>query len=641
VVQAGGSDDTGRSRASRTAWLRYRFDSAISRGTGRIILWLAALTIGLVFVAALVLTVFDIGLNEDKDPTLLERFWQAFLRILDPGTFSGDAGWPLRITTLAVTLLGVIIGAALIGLIVAGVETKLSDLRRGRSFVVEQDHTLILGWSPRILPLIAELVAANANQPRSCIAILSGLEKPEMEARIRDRLGKTGRTTIVCRTGNPASPRDLEMVNVAAARSIVVLAHDDDNAGVADADAVKAVLAVMSADPQLERAPVVVELTDEETARGLREAGDGRVVTVRAEDVIARITAQACRQAGLSLVCRDLLDFAGDEIYFHAAPELVGHTFGDALLAYEESSVIGRRAADGAIAINPPMETRFEPGDAVILIAEDDDTSSFSGFREIDAPDAVLSPPPPDRPESLLIVGWNPVGPMILSELDRFVAPDSTVDVLADGDLVDVEALADLQLVNLAAKFQPTYGDLDQLTTFVAAHAYDKVIILGYRDRLSTEEADARSLLTLLLLQRALPAQSAGRTRVVTELLDARDVELAQATGADDFVVSDELSSLMLAQLAERAELEAVLTDLFDVEGSALALEPASWFVRPEPFGQPFARIVAAARARGEVAIGYRLADGEDGKPKIVLNPAKSEAVALGGGDQVIVIAPH
>ncbi len=631
--------DPGRPRSSRIAWLRYRFDSAIARGTGRIIVWLAAATIGLVFVAALVLSIFNIGVNEDKNPTLLERFWQAFLRILDPGTFSGDTGWPLRITTLAVTLLGVIIGAALIGLIVAGVESKLGDLRRGRSFVVERDHTLILGWSPRILTFVSELVAANENRPRGCIVILAGLEKPVMEGLIRDRLGNTGRTTIVCRTGNPASPRDLAIVNVAEARSIVVLAHADDD-GTADADAVKAVLAVMSTDPELKRAPVVVELSEEETTRALREAGRGRVLTERAIDVIARITAQACRQAGLSLVCRDLLDFAGDEIYFHPAPELIGRTFGDALLAYEESSVIGRRAADGTITVNPPMTTRFESGDAIIVIAEDDDTVVFAGWRDAEAPDALLSPPPPDRAERLLVVGWNPIGPVILAELDRLVAPESTVDVLVDGDLVDVEGLGDTRLTNLAAKFQPTYGDLDRLTAFVATHAYDKVIILGYRDRLSIEEADARSLLTLLLLKRALPVGQ-ERTRIVTELLDARDVELAQATGADDFVVSDELSSLMLAQLAERAELEAVLTDLFDVEGSALALEPASWFVRTAPFAQPFAHVVAAARARGEVAIGYRLAHGDDGQPVIVLNPAKSHAVALGHDDQVIVIAPH
>lgn len=623
-------------RPSLRARFRYRFDSAIARGTGRIILWMAVLTIALVFVAAMILTVFDIGVNEDEHPTLLERFWQAFLRILDPGTFSGDAGWPLRITTLLVTLLGVIIGAALIGLIVAAVETKLDDLRRGRSFVVEQDHTLILGWSPRVYTLVSETVIANENQPRGCIVVLSGEDKTAMEQLIRDRVGDTGTTRIVCRTGDPASPDDLAIVNVAEARSIVVLAGGDDT-GVGDAEAVKAVLAVMSGDPDLERCAVVVELTDEETARALREASGSRVITVRASDVIARLTAQACRQAGLSFVCRDLLDFDGDEIYFHPAPELAGHTFGDALLAYEDSSVIGRRAADGSIVVNPPMGTRFETGDSVIAIAEDDDTVVFTGFRDEEAPDGVAPPPAPDQPERLLMVGWSPLGPIILRELDHFVPPGSTMDILADADHVDPADLVDVALDNLVETYRPTQSDLDQLSGLVAEHHYDKVIILGYRRGLSPEEADARTLLTLLLLQRAMACDGGRRGRIVTELLDSRDVELARATGADDFVVSDELSSLMLAQIAERTDLEPVFSDLFGAGGSALSLEPAAWYVQGEV---TYARVVAAARARSEIAIGYRIDRGAGGRPEVVMNPPKSRTVELGEHDQVIVIAP-
>ena len=622
-------------RPSLRSRFRYRLDSAIAQGTGRIILWMAALTVALVFVAAVVLTILDVGINEDETPTLLERFWQAFLRILDPGTFSGDAGWALRITTLLVTLLGVIVGAALIGLIVAAIETKLADLQRGRSFVVEQDHTLILGWSPRVYTVVSELVLANENQPHGCIVILSGEEKRTMEQLIRDRVGDTGTTKVVCRTGDPASPNDLDIVNVAEARSVVVLAGGAEES-VGDAEAVKAVLAVMSGDPDLERCAVVVELTDEETARALREASGGRVITVRAADIIARITAQACRQAGLSAVCRDLLDFDGDEIYFHPAPELVGHTFGEALLAYDHASVIGRGTAGGSIVVNPPLDTCFESGDSVVAIAEDDDTVVFTGFSEEEPPEETTPSAPAEDPERLLMVGWNGLGPVILRELDHFVPPGSTIDILADTDHADLDTLVDVALDNLVETYRPSHGDLDQLSAFVTGHHYDKVIILGYRSGLSPEEADARSLLTLLLLQRAMARDGERRGRIVTELLDSRDVELARATGADDFVVSDELSSLMLAQLAERADLEPVFADLFGAGGSAMSLKSASWYGQGR---MTYARVVAAARARGEIAIGYRHARAEDGQPVVALNPSKSTMVELGADDQVIVIA--
>jgi ion channel POLLUX/CASTOR len=624
-------------RIGLVARLRYRFDTAMSRGTGIVILWLAAITFGLVFVAALVLTVFGIGVNEDKAPSLLERFWQSLLRILDPGTFSGDAGWPLRITMLLVTLLGVLIGGSLIGLIVAAVDSKVEQLRRGRSVVAERGHTLILGWSPRVFTLISEIVEANANQRRGCIVVLASAEKPIMEEAIRERVTETKSTRIVCRTGDPSSPQDLLIANADEARSIVVLAGGED--GVADAEAVKAVLAVMSSESRRASATVVAELNEAETARALRDASRGNVVTVRAADVIARVTAQACRQSGLSFVWRDLLDFSGDEIYFRVAPELQGHTYGEALLAFDTSSVIGRRAADGTISVNPAMETMFEPGDSVIAISADDDTVVVTGFVDEDTSDVVLSPPPPDRIDRLLVVGWSHLGPVVLHELDQFAPAGSTVDVLVDPDHVEPGELVDLDLGRLRVTYQSTGGDLDELGSSVRAQQYDKVIVLGYRRELTPPEADARSLLSLLILQQALVASSSGqRPRIVTELLDARDVDLARATGADDFVVSDELSSLMLAQLAERPDLEDVFADLFDVEGSAIALQPATWYVTSSQV--PFRRVVAAARARGESAIGYRIEHGPGGLPVVMLNPHKTDPVTLGGGDQVVVIAP-
>lgn len=613
--------------------VRYRFDSTISRGTLPVIGYLALLTFALVFVAALVLTITGTGVN-DEDAGIAETFWQSLLRILDPGTFSGDNGWFLRLVMLTVTLIGISIAAVLIGLIASGIEQRIELLRRGRGIVVESGHTLILGFSPRVYTVVSELCIANENQSKPCIVVLAAREKEEMEDELSSRVATTHGTKIVCRTGDPASLHDLAQVAATDARAIVILG-DGENGG--DAEVVKAVLASLHIIGDRDIS-IVAELDDAETARALAEASAGRVRTVRSVDVIARITAQACRQAGLSLVCQDLLDFDGDEIYFADAAPLVGHTFGDALLAYETSSVIGVRFASGAPAVNPPMETVLSAGDSIIAVSADDDTVVFSGLRDEPATDVVLGPAA-SGPEQLLVVGWNWLGPAILHELDQFAAPRSSVDVLVDPDLVDPSELDDLDLTNLRVRYEAEQGDLDELTATVSGRTFDHVIILGYRDGLSASDADARTLLTLLLLRRALDdsAVDGARSRIVTELLDARDVELARATGADDFVVSDALSSYMLAQLSENPELEPVFEDLFDAEGSAIALKPASWYVRA---GNPvsFAQVVAAARARGEVALGFRLADGGQGEPEIVMNPAKSASASLGSGDRVIVI---
>src|SRR5207237_10379789 len=110
------------------------------------------------------------------------------------------------------------------------------------SFLAEANHTLVLGWSPHIFTLISELVLANANQPRSCIAILAEKDAVEMQDEVEAKVGATGRTRIVYRNGAPIDLVDLKIVNPDAARSIVILApEDDDNP---DAYVIKTMLAL-------------------------------------------------------------------------------------------------------------------------------------------------------------------------------------------------------------------------------------------------------------------------------------------------------------------------------------------------------------------------------------------------------------
>jgi voltage-gated potassium channel Kch len=286
------------------------------------------------------------------------------------------------------------------------------------------------------------------------------------------------------------------------------------------------------------------------------------------------------------------------------------------------------------------MDSVFAEGDAVIVLAEDDDTVLFTGFRDEVVGEMPLGPSA-SSPEQLLVVGWNWLGPAVLAELDQFVPPRSAVDILVDPDLVDPALLTELPVERLRVHFEAERADLDELTATVSGRTFDHVIILGYRDGLTSSEADARTLLTLLLLRRALheSAVDGTRCRIVTELLDAGDVELAQATGADDFVVSDALSSYMLTQLSENPELEPVFTDLFDADGSAIGLKPAPWYVHADR-EVSFASVCAAARARGEVAVGYRLAHGTNGLPEVFMNPKKSMLVTVGASDQIVVIGP-
>jgi K+/H+ antiporter YhaU regulatory subunit KhtT len=112
--------------------------------------------------------------------------------------------------------------------------------------------------------------------------------------------------------------------------------------------------------------------------------GNNETAFVLSSDLISRITAQTCRQSGLSLVYNELLQFEGDEIYFQQEPKLEGKTFKDVLFAYENSAVIGIFNNEEKVLINPTMNTVFNKGDSVIAISEDDNTIKLSGKTTFD-----------------------------------------------------------------------------------------------------------------------------------------------------------------------------------------------------------------------------------------------------------------
>ena len=179
--------------------------------------------------------------------------------------------------------------------------------------------------------IVSEVIAANANQPHTTIVILSKEDKVYMDDALRETFGKLRKVKIVCRTGNPSSVADLGIINIQAARSIIVLNSSEDGS---DSEAIKTLLAIANIPRKLDKPyHIVTAVKDPRTLNVIRSIAGDLVEAVLVKDAIARILVQTARQSGLSVVYAELLDFSGDEIYFHAEPTLAGKTYGDSLLA--------------------------------------------------------------------------------------------------------------------------------------------------------------------------------------------------------------------------------------------------------------------------------------------------------------------
>lgn len=616
--------------------LRYRFDNSLSRGPGAFVAWLALTGFFLAFVMTGVRYLTEGPTETPGIAGYLERLWQT-VGIIFLGGDAVTVTWWQRLISLILWGITLTITATVIGFITKSIAEKVDRLKRGKSPINESNHVLILGWSSRIFPIISELKVANENAAGAVVAVFADVDRIKMDEQINDRVKDFGTLKLVTRTGDPTNPNELSRANVENARAIIILSEDPAS----DSTVVATVLSIRSLIPNSE-VPIVVEMFNRDHAEALNHATAGQVRPILAQDVIARVTAQASRQPGLVAVILDLLDFAGEEIYFQEIPELIGHEYGESLLAFNCASVVGIKKSDGQIELNPSHKTLFKAGDQVVAIASDDDQVVFTNFENGDISEVkakVLANTKDSNPENVLIIGWSNMGRIVLDQVSRFLAPGSTLRITANPDLVDADELRNLSFSGINAEFAAHRGSISELTQAASGMKFDRILLLGYRENISVAEADALTMITMLLLRKLFEDEGNGveSSRIIAEIIDSRRSELAKTASVDDLVVSDNLGALMISQVAENPHIAPVLVNLFDAEGVSVNVIPITNYL---DLGQTveYRQLTALAKSRGESAIGYRKQD--PAHPNAIsLNPMKSQIFNIEVGDGLIVIS--
>jgi voltage-gated potassium channel Kch len=630
-----------KGQSNWAARLRYEFDKSMAGGAIALIGWLALISLVVIVFAGLVIALSGIAPDGKEPMGFIEGAWESLMRTMDAGTIGGDEGWSFRGVSFVVTIAGVFVFSALIGVISSGLEEKLGELRKGRSRVLEKDHTIILNWSPSVFDIINELVIANQSRRKPCIVIMAARDKVEMEDEIAAKVSDTKNTRIVCRSGDPTDLYDLSIVNPQTSRSVIVLSPEGEDS---DSQVIKTVLALVN-DPnrRAEKYVIAAEIRDADNADVARIVGGSETQLVLADDLISRIVVHTSRQAGLSAVYSELLDFDGCEIYTLAQPEITGKTFGSAVLAYNNCTLIGLRSKAGEIHLNPNPNQVIGAEDQVVIIAEDDDSiRTWSGDMGIDKGAIRPIVKRPRTPERTLVLGWNRRGKVIVAELARYVAPGSLVTIAANTPEFETEIAAmDVPPATMIVEHHVMDTSSRPALDALDIPSYDHVLVLGYSDHMSAQTADTRTLITLLQLRKI--GETVGKhISVVSEMIDVRNRELAEVTRAEDFVVSNKLVSLMLAQASENESMASIFEELLDEEGSEIYMRPIADYV---DIARPvnFFTVALSALRRGEVAIGYRRQRADDADLRnlggVVVNPPRMDPVTFTDADMVIVLA--
>ena len=487
--------------------IAYWFDNHLSNGATQQFIMLFAFILLVMLIFGFISWIFN------GTSSVGEGVWESFLHLLDPGTISGTEGIRLIVPMAIVTVIGLVFTGMLISIINNALEEKLSSLKKGYSQVAEKYHTVVFGCNDDTYSIISEQIEANKNiveddlkQTNPCIVVLENLDKEEMENRIRIHIPDFCNTRVICRCGKLTQENLYETVSLEDAKSIIIRCTND-------LETLRIALAVGTYLRKFRgNTPHITTMVNAaNSVNAVKSALEGFDTKVFYFDKwLARITAQACRQPGLSYVFTELFNYEDAEIYVEENDcdgrtlDFAGVQFKDAIGQFTKSTLIGvvrKDSIDGSdrMYIAPEPGFEIQKGDKFIVVADDDNMVMIDS-GEIKRQRFNLSYKRAEykkieRQEMhLLVLSWNKGMPEVLTNLDDFVSDESTAKIVAMREYKDIEQIKK-EVKNIDIEFLLTKDlyDKELLQSMVTDDITN--ILLLCRDDISKEDADAQTMI--------------------------------------------------------------------------------------------------------------------------------------------------
>lgn len=667
---------------SKMEMFEYRIDYYFSTSKWAKVALLLSFTFMLIAVGAGLLVVFM------EDHSISNAVWISWTYVADPGTHADcPETFLIRLISFAVTLGGMLIFALMIGIISDYIAEKVDDLKKGKSRIIDIDHTVMLGWNDKSLAIIQQLALANESEGGGTIVVLAINDKEEMEETLASAVLSNENplrllgTEVIFRSGNPLLESELRRVSTQTARSVVALTSEELDPDEADATQVRQVMALKAFDEFVgSQCHVVVEVQDIDNQELFPLVAPDFAEVVVTHDIIGRLMLQCARCPGLASVLEAMMGFDGSEFYFEEWPELAGESFYDIVCRFDDAVPIGIKCArDGRVHINPANDHIIKTGDKILVLAEDNDTYEVNGgdYEQTSTEDVPKLMIEPKHVEKIMFCGWRRDMADMIIQLDEYVEKGSELWLF---NMVPAKERAtllqdkgnkeDLDLENLTIRNVVGNPVIRRDLNFVRAvdtngkatgHSitldqFDSIMILA--DAVAIENGanmmscDSRSLSSLLIIQDIQKKMYEKRAKEdpgiplpcspISEILDSRTKSLLSVANCKGYIMSNQIISSVIAQVSEEKDINAVLHEILTAEGSETYIRSVSRFVDLEKENElSFWDIALRARKHEEVAIGFKPEhlDFEQATHLVINPPDKSMIRKWAPGDMVITFS--
>ena len=555
-------------------------------------------------------------------------FWWTFTRLLDQGTFIGDNGEEPHIAFVGVmiTIGGILVLSLLIGIFSSKITEQLDALKRGKSPIVEKKHFIVCGDGDRLYEVTRELVEArHEGSAEGSIVLFSSCSREEMEEILLQRIGKKLAKQVICRSGDTTDVDALALPGFDKCTGFVVIGDDDSKV-------IKTLIAVNSLRKG-NTSKGVCEIRNRARGR-IAQMACREVAWIPVREIVMRLLVQIGRQPGLSAVYSEILSFDGNEFYLKKSSEITGLTFLE-ISGRISHGIAAGILTDGKLVLNPDCDMVFSEGDSLLVLSGNLNSFDFDEVPDSREFRANTIHPDLDPSRMLVLSGHSRNISFILKLLENYSVDGSHITVA--GAIPEEEGISLLSGIDCKG-CSITYLSIDRTDPDalenMCPETYDSVMVVsGKKAGMSDEDADSDCIISLLILREI--ARKLGdnwNTTVVSEIRNPRNRDLATAAGIDDFVISNEVCSMIMAQLVIQPELSQVYEEIFDPSGCEVQLRKASFYNSCN-----YSSLASEGLERGEIVLGWLTGTGT--ASRVYLNPEKEALLPSEKNTRIVVIA--